>query len=120
LNCSGNEISLDVSECTALESLNCSGNQLTVLDISGCTALESLNCSGNQLTVLDVSGCTALHELDCGSNQLTASALNTVLTALPNHTGEPYYGTIYIYNNSGAGTCNKAIAQNKGWGIAWL
>ena len=68
---------LDVSGCTALERLDCSGvgvshGVLTSLDLSGCTALTSLNCSRNVLTSLDVSGLTALTSLNCGGNDLTS------------------------------------------------
>ena len=73
LDCSWNQLmALDVSGCTALETLFCFSNLLTALDLSGCTALDTLNCSSNQLTALDVSGCTALKYLECFSNQLTA------------------------------------------------
>ena len=43
---------------TALTNLNCNENKLTSLDLSGCTALETLEChsNSNQLTTLDVSG----------------------------------------------------------------
>jgi Leucine-rich repeat (LRR) protein len=117
LYCSYNQLTvLDVSGCTALEWLGCSGNQLTSLDVNGCTALEELSCGDNQLTVLDVSGCTALQHLYCSYNQLTATALNTMFTALHTHTGESY-GRIFIYNNPGADTCNRAIVQSKDWSL---
>ena len=38
------------------------------LEVSGCTALESLNCSYNNLTLIDVSNCMALCYLDCSNN----------------------------------------------------
>ncbi|MBR5718803.1 MAG: leucine-rich repeat domain-containing protein [Clostridia bacterium] len=72
LICSGNNLtSLDVSNNTALEVLKCYDNNLTELDVSGCTALSSLRCYNNNLTTLDVSGCTALHYLICHNNNLT-------------------------------------------------
>jgi len=85
--------SLDLSNNTALETLNCSYTRLTTLNVSGCmklieltcndagslssldlsnrTALISLQCLGCSLSSLDVSGCTALEYLSCPSNQLT-------------------------------------------------
>ena len=74
----------EIKYFTALEYLDCSGNQLTSLDVSGCPALTSLYCWGNQLTSLDVSKNTALTYLDCGNNQLTSLDLskNTALTGL--------------------------------------
>jgi Leucine-rich repeat (LRR) protein len=111
-------ISLIVSGCTALHELNCYNNQLTSLDVSSCTALHELSCYNNQLTSLNVSGCMALAYLDCDDNQLTTAALNTVFTALPDRaTG--FYSSIYIYNNPGTGTCNRAIAENKGWSVSY-
>lgn len=73
LNCSDNQLtSLDVSRCTALKKLWCYDSQLTSLDVSGCTALKYLDCFQNKLTSLDVSRCTALEELWCSDNQLTS------------------------------------------------
>ena len=47
-------ITLDVSHNTLLESLNCTGNQLTHLNLSNNIALVSLICPENQLTSLDI------------------------------------------------------------------
>ena len=63
---------LDVSGCTALESLDCSSEFLSSLDVSGCSALTELNCGYNELTSLDVSECNALIDLDCRGNQLSS------------------------------------------------
>jgi hypothetical protein len=57
--------------------------------------------------------------LYCGGNQLTATALNIVFTALPNRSGEEYWGDIWISGNPGAAACNRAIAENKGWSVSW-
>jgi Leucine-rich repeat (LRR) protein len=118
LYCDGNQLtSLDVSKCPALQMLYCAANQLTSLDVSKCPALQELSCNSNQLTSLDVSGCPALQKLYCDWNQLTASALNTVFTALPNRTGEVSSGVISIVSNPGTNSCNRAIAENKGWSV---
>ncbi|MCL1880520.1 MAG: Ig-like domain-containing protein [Actinomycetia bacterium] len=61
---------LDVSDCTALEFLNCDGNGLKALDVSANPALRELRCYGNGLTVLDVSHSPMLRYLSCGYNQL--------------------------------------------------
>ena len=66
-----NLTSLDLSDCSALQTLNCRNNQLTDLDLSNCPALYELNCYGNRLTSLDLSNCPALYDLSCSSNQLT-------------------------------------------------
>mgnify|MGYP000626989698 CR=1 FL=1 len=72
------------SGLSALQELDCHGNQLTSLDLSG-RQLTRLDCSQNQLTSLDVSKQLSLEELSCGENQLialdvtgTVSAANTV------------------------------------------
>ena len=61
---------LDLSGCTLLFYLDCSGNQLTSLNLSGCSSLLGLDCSGNQLTSLNLAGCKSLYYLDCTGNQL--------------------------------------------------
>ena len=77
LNCDGNQLTeLNVSKNTALVVLNCSYNQLTKLqltkpDAGNNTALDYLWCMNNQLTKLDVGNNTALTELNCQGNQLT-------------------------------------------------
>ena len=73
LYCNDNQLTLlDVSRNAALKWLYCDNNQLKSLDVSKNTALENLYCDGNKLTSLDVSRNTSLNGLDCGGNQLTA------------------------------------------------
>ena len=64
-------VELNVSNCTALTDIYCSGNQLTELDVSTNAELDALYCSDNQLTELDVSVNTELESLGCSGNQLT-------------------------------------------------
>ena len=61
---------LNVSGCSALNTLECSGNPLTELKLSGCTSLTVLQCSNTHLTELNVSGCTSLTTLYCISSRL--------------------------------------------------
>ena len=85
LNCNSNELtSLDLSKNTSLTELECRYNQLTSLDLSNNTALTSLNCANNQLTSLDLSKNTSLTELYCNDNQLTSLDLSdcSALTSL--------------------------------------
>lgn len=73
LGCEDNNlITLDISNNTALESLECSNNQLTALDMGRNINLKFLSCNNNRLTSLDVSNNTALELLNCSSNQLIA------------------------------------------------
>lgn len=72
VDCTGNELTaIDVSDCTILIHVYCYNNQLTTLDISSCVDLVKLYCYGNQLTELDVSGYASLMELYCQENALT-------------------------------------------------
>ena len=85
LDCYSNQLTLlDVSKNTALKDFNCSYNQLTSLNVSKNTALTWLDCNNNQLTSLDVSLNTALRRLNCNNNQLTSLdvSLNTALWGL--------------------------------------
>ncbi len=101
--------------------LDCKGNNLTSLDVSGCTALTELDCCDNNLTSLDVSKNTALTWLDCEDNKLTSSALNQIFRDLPQGKtwteghGRTEQSSIIIYDNPGSNTCDKSIAENKGW-----
>ena len=113
LYCRNNQLtSLDVSKNTALTYFNCNYNQLTNLDVSKNTALTVLGCGFNQLTSLELSNNTALEILCCSNNRLTAPALNALFETL--HANDEYK-YIDIEGNSGAFTCNRSIATNKGW-----
>jgi len=61
---------------TALEALNCGGNQLTTLNVSQNTALTELFCDNNMLSVLDVTQNPDLKIFWCYFNQL--SSLNVL------------------------------------------
>jgi len=115
LSCQGNSITvLDVSKNTALTDLACGDNPLKSLDVSKNTALQGLDCVSNQLTSLDVSKNTALTGLFCQDNQLTVNALNALFGTLHNNGGTKY---IYIKNNPGTATCDRSIAEKKGWKV---
>ncbi len=63
---------LDVSGCTALEDLSVEKNRLTALDLDGLSSLTDLDIDNNRLAALDVSECAALESLDVGYNDLSA------------------------------------------------
>jgi Secretion system C-terminal sorting domain len=77
-----NLYSKDISDLTgiqsfkALETLNCSRNELTTLDLSQNTLLVGLSCQDNKLESIDLSNNTSLTILSCGSNQLTSLDLS--------------------------------------------
>lgn len=81
LDCAPNSnlTSLDVWDCSKLQTLICYSTKITSLlavnkpyltkiNCSNCTSLKSLYCYNNNLTTLNVSGCTALENLQCYYN----------------------------------------------------
>jgi len=116
LFCGRNSLTeLDISNNTALTLLDCGFAQLKILDVSNQTALKDLVCSNNQLTSLDMRKNTALIHLDCQANQLTAQALNNLFETLNDN--EQNEKSIVIYNNPGNASCDRSIAENKGWKV---
>lgn len=59
---------LDLSSCSALESLVINTNSLTALNVSNCPALYLLNCAQNSIAALDISGSSAIRFLECRWN----------------------------------------------------
>lgn len=88
LNCSDNRLTaLDVGNLHNLETLNCSGNQISSENLKLPSAyLKTLDCSNNRLERLDETVLPAtLTELDCSDNPLTVlnvNFLNKTLTKL--------------------------------------
>ena len=117
LVCNNNQFQgLDISKNIALRKLDCNNNSLKNLDISKNTELEELDCRQNQLTSLDVSKNTKLVKLNCSNNRLSEEALNALFTSLhSNNTEEKKI--IYISGNLGAESCDKTIAEKKGWEV---
>lgn len=124
LDCSKNHLAhLDMSRTISLEKLYCCNNQLTYLDIRNNTRMYSLWCSNNQLTYLDVSNNSYLRILMCSNNQLSMDALNDLFGMLPFEwryfKGRKYWhienSCVIILGNPGAGSCDRIIAQSKGW-----
>jgi hypothetical protein len=79
LDCSSNILmtSLNVSSCSALQTLNCFDDDLQSLNVSNKLYLTTLECSSNSLTSLNVSGCGALYSLKCHDNYLSSIVLNS-------------------------------------------
>lgn len=78
LNCSENSSlkTLDISNNTALEELNCCSCKITSLDVSKNVALKILNCYRCNLKKLDVSNNPLLTSLKCDENPLTSLDLS--------------------------------------------
>ena len=140
LNCFNNELAeLDVSKNTALKYLDCSFNLLTNIDVSANTELQQFHCHTNQLTQLDMSKNVKLNFLICGNNLLTeldmtnntlienidcsynrieVAAFSALFESLPdNSLQEIKQSYITVNHNPGALTCQRAIAEKKGWWV---
>ncbi len=102
LDCSGNQLtSLDVSQNPSLSWLHCSVNPLISLDVSHNPKLDMLSCYSNQLTSLDVSHNPNLRMLNCHSNKLTSLDLsrNPKLDWLACGLNQLTFSTIPLLNN---------------------
>lgn len=87
LDCSGSNTLnslVGLGTCVSLTTLDCDSNSLVTLDLTGLSALTAVDCSiGASLTTLTLTGCTALTTLDCSSCALTALDVSTC-TAIVN------------------------------------
>jgi len=90
-----NLTSLDVSNCSMLEWLDCQTNSLTQLNLTNNTGLEVLTCLNNQISTLDLSKNTNLIYLHCENNQLSQLDLtnNTSLQSVY------CYGNMFNYSS---------------------
>ena len=79
VDCYGNAVldKIDVSNCSAMTTLNVYNNKLTSVDVSGCSVLYDFSCRQNQLTSLNLSGCPKLGKLYCYENKLTSLNLSS-------------------------------------------
>jgi hypothetical protein len=136
---------MNASNCTLLESLLCSNQNITTLNLTNCLKLKTLNFTGNNLTTLNISSCTSMEQLTLDSNNLqgnlsglssivistigtrlvsiqnnnmSAQNLNDIFNQLP---ARPQDATtewsLYINNNTGVCTSNWEVANDKGWTI---
>lgn len=88
--------SLDVTGCAALATLICSGNQLQQLNLAQNLALKELICDGNRLQQLNLEANTALQKLRCQENQLSSLLLST--QSMP-QAATSAQAPIYCYDN---------------------
>ena len=73
LTCSGKNLStVDLSDCVALKELSIFSQKLTGLDLSHNSKLETVNCSNNLMSTLTMGNHPHLKTLSCNTNQLTA------------------------------------------------
>ena len=62
---------IGIEDFSSLQTVRCSGNQLTELDLSNNLNLQALFCCGNQLTELNLSNNASLRVLKCGNNEIS-------------------------------------------------
>ena len=101
LICSENNLTvLNVSNNQNLITLLCGINDLSSLDVSANINLETLNCLDNQIQNLDVTNNTALKSLTTSSNQLSSIDIsnNTDLMSL-NISSNRIAGELIVSNN---------------------
>lgn len=86
-------------------------------DLGECPFLERLTIYGTKfnLTNINVSGCTKFGSIDLDEScDLSADELNAIFRVLP-EVKESHI--LYISFHPGASTCDKSIAQRKGWKV---
>ena len=90
---------LDISDFSALISVNCSINSIDSINIDQNHSLTDFNCQENDLTSLNVQSNTALNSLNCMANQISSLNLtsNAKLTKLV-CTGNPL-SSLDVSNN---------------------
>lgn len=99
---------LIVKGCTNLKKLDCREQGLTTLDVSGCTSLKKLDCSYQEnLSRLDVSSCTALEELDC------SAAENSFASWMDGSCNPVKYGKLAHLNVNGCTNLVKLVCDNQ-------
>lgn len=64
--------SLYIGHCQKLNRIDCRGCKMSVLDVVDLSGLRELICAQNRLSTLDLSGCPVLEDLNCYDNQLSA------------------------------------------------
>jgi hypothetical protein len=85
-----------------LESLSCTGSQLSGLYLNGCTALTRVDCTESGISALDVSGCEALDSLALSGNYLDPGASSSELSQLGLQTGLITWENQYILGQAEA------------------
>lgn len=123
LTCSGNELTkLDLSHNPSVVWLKCSRNKLTQLDLSAQKAVQMLYCDHNQISELKISNYDGLQGLFLQNNMLPATALNSLIKALPNvsevevhDNNREWVKQLNISENPGTAEADITPAQSNGW-----
>lgn len=103
LDCSYNNVLSTLKVGSAMKYLDCANNNLsTIGNLSSCTQLRQLNCSGNTFVVLQVNNYSQLIELTCHNNPnlVELHCKNNSKLTLLNVYNVPKLTTLYCNNNS--------------------
>lgn len=106
---------LNVGNNQLISNLRCNNNRITELNLDLLSNLVELDCSNNKIENLILNKNSVLNKLNCSNNLLSGDSLNDIFINLPFADGSE----INIRGNIGSGSCNKAIAQDKGWKVVY-
>lgn len=121
---------INLSGCTSLKSINrddadneidnhsyhyCSS--VMSVNMTDCTALEYFNMDNANISSLDFSWSPRISTVDARNNEMDATAIDNMISTLPDRSNEINIGQYYIAGNPGADTHNESVANDKGW---WL
>lgn len=123
LTCSGNELTkLDLSHNPSIVWLKCSRNKLAQLDLSAQKAVQMLYCDHNQISELKITNYAGLQGLFLQNNMMPATALNSLIKALPNvskvevhDNNREWVKQLNISENPGTAGADITPAQSNGW-----
>lgn len=78
LDCSCRELkSVDISQCTKLKYLECKSSKIKELNTTNCSKLETINVCNSQVQSLDLSNCTELRVLEVAGCELNSLDLSS-------------------------------------------
>ena len=101
LECINNWLStLKLNSQASLSTINCSDNQISNLDLIGYTALTTLVCSQNSLTNLDLTGATALINLNFSENGITSIDISSAINLTDINSQQNWLTSIDVSNNT--------------------
>lgn len=89
---------------TALETFDCSENNITILDVSNNLNLTQLFCNDNALTTLNISQNTQLNILWCDNNQLSTLNVDNNPNLLSLTCTENLINSLNLLNNAALNT----------------
>lgn len=101
--------------------LNCEFNDVNAIDVSNCPALNSLVCQGNNLKILNIARNPLITNLDANSCFLSVAQINAILAALV--AAGLHNGTAVMNTQdtpappSGQGITDKATLVSRGWTV---